>query len=862
MNLAGKSDKEVKEVFKLEISKDPDKYYPTAVLKKEGFTRGKCKCGTYFWSVNGRKTCGDSACAGGFTFFKDNPCKKKLSLLGVWKEFSKMFDKLGYKPILRYPIVARWRADMDFTIASIANFQPYVVSGEVEPPAESLVVPQFCLRFGDTDNVGITGSHMTCFNMIGQHKFVPPERWNQEQVFKDIHKWLKEGMGIPNEEIIFHEDAWAGGGNFGPCIEFFSRGLEIGNQVYMLYEQTGTGHRELKLKVLDMGMGMERCAWFSQGEATIYDATFPKVMEKLRKKTSVKINKELLERYVPYAGHLNFDEAENIDEAWDFVAKKVGHPVEKLKEELYPSVALYSIAEHARGLLISLTDGALPSNVGGGYNLRIILRRALSFIDKFGWDIDLGEVCKWHAEELKEGFPELLDNIDTVKKIIGVEKQKYLDTKEKAKHIIERLLKKGEINEEELLEQYDSNGVSPELIADEAEKQGKKVAVPSDFYKKVAEMHEHKAQATATKKEERFEIPEIDPTEALYFGDWKPTEFEAKVLWKKDNHVILDQTMFYPTSGGQLSDEGLLKFNGAECAVVNVVKQGSYIIHELRPCKMQEGSKVKGTVNYERREQLAQHHTATHIVNAAAKRVLGAHIWQAGAAKTTEKARLDLTHFDSISKDELQQIEDEANKIVVENHPVYKRFVKRNIAEAEYGFVLYQGGVVPGKELRVVEIPGVDVEACGGTHLNLTGEAVKIKILKSSKLQDGIVRIEFAAGDAAEKFEKKEDSVLGETATLLNVEADQIPGRVEELFKKWKNAKKAVKKKQQLKKEDIELTSKVRFSETVPKDEQDRLDELILSKTAKILRTQPEHIPKIIQRFLRELEQFRRSSGN
>ena len=444
-------DKQIKKEFKIKANKDPDKYYATSVLKEEGFARKKCKCGQFFWTVNkDQEVCGDTTCSGGFRFYDNNPCKVKLSYIDVWVKFAEMFKKLGYTPIKRYPVVARWRSDMDFVIASIADFQPYVVSGEVDPPANPLVVPQFCLRFGDVDNVGITGSHLTCFNMIGQHMFVSPNQWDQNKVFRDIKKWLNDGMGIPDEEITFHEDAWAGGGNFGPCMEFFSRGVELGNQVYMLYEQTDEGSQELKLKVLDMGMGMERCAWFSQGTPTIYDAVFPTVVEKLMNATSIKPNKELIKKFVPFAGMLNTDEVEDISKAWMQVAKKVGVDVKTLKKEVIPLAAVYSIAEHARGLLIALSDGALPSNVGGGYNLRILARRAFSFIDKYKWNIYLPDVARWHAEYLKPLFPELCENLDEVKEILEVEKNKYEATKHKSKGIVERIIKT-EISEKNYL---------------------------------------------------------------------------------------------------------------------------------------------------------------------------------------------------------------------------------------------------------------------------------------------------------------------------------------------------------------------------------------------------------------------------
>ena len=375
------TDKEIKKEFKIKASKDPDKYYATSVLKKEGFSRKHCaKCGTYFWTTTHDEVCGNPACSGGFRFIGNTPAKKELDYIGLWKEFSSLFKKWGYTPIKRYPVVARWRQDTDFVQASIYDFQPYVVSGEVEPPANPLVVPQPVLRFNDIDNVGITGSHYCCFVMIGQHAFMKPKEWNQAKYFTDIHNWLKQGLGLPNEEIKYHEDAWAGGGNFGPCMEYFSRGLELGNQVYMMYEQTPSGNKELNLKVLDMGMGHERNTWFTQGKSTSYETTFPTVVNKLYAITGVKFDKVMMQKFLPYSSYLNVDEVDDINKVWNEVAQKTGYEVSELKKNILDLAALYSVAEHSRVLLVALSDGALPSNVGGGYNLRVILRRALSFI--------------------------------------------------------------------------------------------------------------------------------------------------------------------------------------------------------------------------------------------------------------------------------------------------------------------------------------------------------------------------------------------------------------------------------------------------------------------------------------------------
>ncbi len=827
------TDKEIKKEFKAKASKDPQKYYATEVLNQEGFKRKQCKCGIFFWTAVESNVCGDPACSGGFRFFDGTPAKKELDYIGVWKAFAKHFEKLGYTPIERYPVVARWRDDTDFVQASIYDFQPFVVSGEVKPPANPLVVPQFCLRFNDIDNVGITGAHYTGFVMIGQHAFMPPEKWDQKKYFRDIHSWLKDGLGLPNKEITFHEDAWAGGGNFGPCMEFFSRGLELGNQVYMMYEQTPKGYQELKLKVLDMGMGHERNAWFTKGTSTSYETTFPTVCKKLYHATGIKVDEKLMQKFLPYSSYLNVDEVDDINKTWGVVAKKVGVDVEELKDKILPLAALYSIAEHSRSLLFALNDGALPSNVGGGYNLRVILRRALGFIDKYKWDIHLPTVCEWHADYLKPLFPELMDNLKEVGKILDVEKSKYEATKQKSRQIVQKIIK-AEVTENKLLELYDSQGIAPEIIQEEARELGKKIKIPDDFYARVAELHERKEQEHETKKEEKLDLEGVPETKARYFDDWKKYDFKAKVLKIIGKNVVLDETYFYPTSGGQIHDVGALN----EEEVVDSFKQGSIIVHVLKEKPgFKEGDMVHGKIDAERRMQLAQHHTSTHIINAAAKRVLGNHINQAGAKKTKQKAHIDITHYQSLTEEEMQKIEDEANKIVNEKIQLQKSFMQRDEAEKKYGMTIYQGGVVPGKLLRIVNIPEVDVECCGGTHLDNTAEAGRIKILKSTKVQDGIVRIVFTAGKAAMQEEKGEENIVNKLASVLECDEDQVPARADELFSKWKQK---VKKKKEI---DTELTSNEKYHGD------------IIAKVSEIFKTQPEYLVKTAQRFKKELQE-------
>ncbi len=825
--------KALKQEFRIKASKDPDKYYATETLKKYGFSRKKCSCGKYFWSINS-KTCGEPECSGGFRFIGNTPAKNRMSYTEVWQEFSKLFKNQGYTPIKRYPVAARWRSDTDFVQASIYDFQPYVVSGEIEPPANPLVVPQFCLRFNDIDNVGITGAHNTGFSMIGQHAFVQKKDWDVNLYFEHIYNWITKGLGLPKEEVIFHEDGWAGGGNVGPCMEFFSRGVELGNQVYMQYEQTSNGLKQLNLNVLDMGMGQERNAWFSQGAETQYDATFPETLNFVLEKTGYKKPSALLKKFIPYAALLNRDEVADIDKVWKKISKKIGVNEKELKNQIMPLSAIYSIAEHSRSLLVALSDGVLPSNVKGGYNLRVLFRRALNFIDSYGWKVDISEVCEKHSKELKSLYPELLESLENVKTILDFEKNKFAETKKRNQQIITGLISKGKkIDEKKLVELYDSQGITPEEIRQEAEKNNQTIEIPDNFYSIVSSLHEKKEQQTQTKKKEDLKI-DSPPTEILYYEHYDYVAFEAKIQEIFGNKIVLDRTAFYPTSGGQLHDLGKI----GSSKVLEIYKHGPHIVHVVGSHSFKKGQKVDCRIDIERRTQLAQHHTATHILNGVCRKLLGKHIFQAGAAKTLEKARLDITHYDSLTREQEIDIQKESNKIVHQNLPVYKTIMPRGLAEQKYSFSIYQGGAVPGKELRIVEIPGLDVEACGGTHLDITGDVGEIRIIKTSKIQDGIVRIEFTAGRATDKLITFQGTAIAQAKKILECGKDEIPGRAEELFEKWKLI---VKKK------------KLNTDPMLVSTEKYRGD--VIEKTAEILKTQPEHIVKTLERFRKEIEE-------
>ncbi len=584
-----KIDKLIKKQMIEEASANPKKYFPVDTLEKLGMKRQKCSnCNVMFWASVKRDICGDTNCVGDYSFIENTPAKVSMEFPTLYNTWRKYIEKRGYTHVDRFPIVARWRDDLDFNIASIIGFQPYITKGEVAPPAELVSIPQNCLRFSDIDNIGYTGRHGTGFTMIGQLAFKKPQEYDQAKYVKDLFEWFTIEMKIPKEELQIHEDAWVGGGDCGPSMEFFSRGLEIANQVYMWFDMSNARDlsdlKPLKIKVLDMGMGAERACWFSKGSMNQYEATMPRVCKYLFEKTELKPNWEVYKKFLPYSGILNLDETDDIEKEWQTIADKIKVDVNILKTQVEPLAGLYSIADHTRTLLYALTDGALPSNVKGGYNLRLVLRRALDFINKFNWNIDLYDVIVLHSEELSPLYPELKNELEGIKKIIDLEVSKHKTHKEKVENKIKNLVKTGkEISQEDFVKYYISEGITPDEIKEAFAKQNQKIKIPANFFTLVTEFFE--SRKDSEKKEQKNKLSEfitdVKETEILFYADTYKSESDVKIVkefeFEKKKYIILDKTLFYPTMGGQNHDIGFI----GENKVVNVIKVGQVILHQV-----------------------------------------------------------------------------------------------------------------------------------------------------------------------------------------------------------------------------------------------------------------------------------------
>jgi len=756
-----------KEILK-EFSSDPDRYYKVKLFEEQGFIRKSClKCKRFFWTLDsGRKLCPDDA-DDTYSFIGDPPTTKRFDYTQSWKEVESFFVKNGHTSVSRYPVVCRWRDDLYFTIASIVDFQRIMGSKVVfEFPANPLVVPQICLRFKDLENVGVTGRHFSSFCMIGQHS-IPNSQgyWKDECVDLDF-RLLTNQFGIKKEEVVFVEDVWAGGGSFGSSLEYFVRGLELGNAVFTEFQGELGKHTTLDQKIIDMGAGLERFAWITMGTPTAYDCCFGPITNKLFQKIGINSDSELLRKYfIEIAKGL--EKFEDLIDVRKYAIKNAGVTDEQVNRIITPLEGIYLIADHLRTLIFAISDGALPSNVGGGYNLRMILRRVIATMSRMNLKLDLDELIDAHIDYLKETYPELNSSREDVKTILRIEVGRYGESKSRMEKVAIRLKEKERPpTVDELITMYESDGITPDYLKE----LGVISEIPSTFYAKLSDLH----QSEKKKKIEEMPLDNLPETEMLFYKD-DPMEFEARVLRVLDKSVILDKTSFYARGGGQEPDYGTI----ANYKVTDVNKHGGIIVHELEGGIPKEGDVVKCSVDSLRRENITKNHTSTHILNSSARTVLGSWIWQHSAFKEADHARLDITHHSPLSENEIKEIEKIANSIVKQNIPVSIDNFDRGTAEQKYGFKIYQGGVVPVKSVRIVSIKDFDVEACGGTHVKKTGDINIIKITKTKRIQDGVVRIEFVSGQTAFDYIKQKE--IGEVKNVEELQQkEQIQNQREE----------------------------------------------------------------------------------
>ncbi len=797
----------------MEIS---EKEFSVPFFKENGFTRKQCECcKSYFWTqIPDEKFCGDSPCVQ-YSFIAKSPAKRPYSIHDMRELFLSFFERNGHTRINPYPVVARWRDDVFLVGASIYDFQPYVTEGEIPPPANPLVVSQPSIRFTDIDNVGPTlGRHDLIFEMGGAHAFNYPDKevyW-MDQTIRYHHQLATEEFGLKSDSISYKEHFWSGGGNAGPDLECLCAGLEISTLVFMQYKVQGEQLTRLPIRTVDTGYGIERWAWLSQGKASAFQVIYGPVLDKIFKLANVKYDEKMVAKVVPYSSYMNLERGESRVDARKKVAESIGMDWRDLEKALVPIESAMAVADHTKAIAFLLSEGVVPSNVEEGYLTRLLIRRASRMLRLLGIEDRMLEILDAQVDYWGGDFPQLSGMRREVAEAIKSEESKYQRTLERGSDLVKKIANdlnsKGqkEVPSETLVELYDSHGIVPEIVREIAEPLGVAVNTPGSFYAMVAQKHlsgkrvsdeEEVSDVAMSLKDKLAQVPDTVP---LYYKDPFQKEFQGKVIAILDNKfVVLDQTCFYPEGGGQPGDIGVLQTSGGSIKVIDTQKVGRVIVHQIdgKPPRVQES--VRGSIDWDRRISLMRHHTGTHLVLGAARRVLGQHAWQAGAQKGVESSRIDVSHYERITEEQAREIERLATGVALDDIPVEAEWLLREKAEQAYGYRLYQGGVVPGRELRIIRIGDWDVEACGGTHCTRTGQIGTIKILHTERIQDGVERIIFAAGTQALRAFQEQEKKLNRIAAVVEApiekvdqyvqtlveEKSKLTKRLEELAKEW-----------------------------------------------------------------------------
>jgi alanyl-tRNA synthetase len=584
-------------------------------------------------------------------------------------------------------------------------------------------------------------------------------------------------------------------------VECIVRGLEVSTLVFMQYKVVGEDFVQLPIRTVDTGYGIDRFTWVSQGVPSAFQAVYGRMLDKIYRMAGLtNVDNDFLAQVAKYSGLVSVDKNVNRMVARRRVAELSGVDLQTLESVLVPIENAWAIADHTKTLSFMLSEGVVPSNIQEGYLARLLFRRVYRLLRTLNIEpAKLYDIMDMQVNYWSKDFPHVKAMQKEIIEMLKVEEEKFQETLQRGEGIVKRIASdlkaKGmcKVPDGTLTELYDSHGLPPEIVKQAAEKEGVQVEVPENFYALIAKRH---VQASKPAEEEEAEaektlmkvVEQLPATQQLYYVDTYMREFDAQVLKIiNDAYVVLDRTCFYPEGGGQPADHGLLTVGKAKYDVADTQKIGKVIVHKLgSPPTFKEGSAVHGVLDWDRRYALMKAHTATHLVNGAARRVLGEHVWQSGTQKGLETSRLDITHYRRLTQEEVRKIERLANQAIAANLKVETTWLPRNEAEARYGFRLYQGGAVPGKDIRVVKTGDWDVEACAGTHLRSTLEVGFVKIVYTERVQDGVERLGYAVGLEAVKAVQKQESLLWKVSEVLAAPVDKLDKTAEKLVKELK----------------------------------------------------------------------------
>ena len=743
-------------------------------------------------------------------------------------KFLDYFSKNDHEVVDSSPLIPVNDDTLLFTNAGMVQFKD-VFLGSEKRSYKRATTTQRCIRAGgkhnDLENVGYTLRHHTFFEMLGNFSFGD---YFKEEAIKLAWNFLTNELNLDKERLwisVFREDDeaaeiwssvigidperivrldeednfWSMGdtGPCGPCSEIYydhgeqyegtppgspgdegDRFVEIWNLVFMQFNRDAKGElTPLPKPSVDTGMGLERVAAVMQGVNSNYET----------------------------------DLFLNLIKASEEVIKSPGEASHKV------------IADHIRSVSFLIADGITPSNEGRGYVLRRIMRRGIRHGYKLGAKKPfLYSLVEPLVKEMESAFPMLASNQKQIEEIIHNEEKKFLETLDKGIEILEKEISNMDskvIPGDVVFKLHDTFGFPFDLTADIAREQDLKLDEAG--FNKCMEEQVKNSKSASKFKGTQLDLSSIDETKFLGY-DRLNAEGKILGLWNDDLQVdsattdkeyflALDQTPFYAESGGQVGDQGEFSGSNGSGQILDCIKQGKIFLHTI---KLDEGTVTSGdslklAVASDKRASAASNHSATHLMHAALKHVLGGHVEQKGSLVDASKLRFDFSHPKAVTKDEIKQIELLVNQHTLNNAEVKTELMKLDDAIASGAEAMF--GEKYDDEVRVLSMSdGFSVELCGGTHVARTGDIGMFVILSESSVSSGVRRIEAVTGAKAVELALEIRSQLQDVQGILNVGASQVSSKIEDLVKENKSLKKGNKSNAKSSGDLKEVTHKIK----------------------------------------------------
>jgi alanyl-tRNA synthetase len=736
----------------------------------------------------------------------------------IRQKFLDYFKAKGHQIVASSSLVPRDDPTLLFTNAGMVQFKGLFL-GEEKKNYTRAASSQKCVRAGgkhnDLENVGHTARHHTFFEMLGNFSFgdyfkeeaiswawellLEGYKLDSEKlyitIFKDddeAHEIWENKIGILPSRIIRlgeKENFWAMGetGPCGPCSEIhFDRGEEVGcgkpdcapgcdcdryleiwNLVFTQFDRDKAGKlTPLPNPNIDTGMGLERIAAVIQGAKTNYDTDlFSSPISRIEELTSLKYG---------------------TDEKYD--------------------LSFRVISDHARAAAFLIGDGIMPSNEGRGYVLRRIIRRAIRYGQVLGLkDLFFHSVTDSVIDAMGDYYKELITSRAYIEGVLINEEKRFSDTLYYSMKILNDEIEEIKADNKKVIpgelafKLYDTYGLSIDIVEDVARDEGLEIDMQT-YEKAMSSQRNQSRESWKGSGEEK--IPEAykkltsngltsnfvrheTRITANVLAILKNGKETSKAAENDEVEVVLDATPFYGESGGQVGDEGSLTNEKAKARVTNTLKIGEDLI--IHKCKIERGNlsvgdKVEAEVDNERRKAIQANHTATHLLHAALREILGEHVKQAGSLVSPERLRFDFSHFTQVDRDILRDVESMVNMHIRANHPVSTEEMSREEAAKTNAMAIFEERY--GSKVRVVSVgDSISMELCGGTHTEMTGDVGFFKIVSESAVAANVRRIEALTGKAAVEYIQSLDENIREAAILLKTLPDQITDKITQVLK-------------------------------------------------------------------------------